>query len=176
MRYKINLLEKKDISLIDQLTFFGLNYLRYIIVITQLIVIGVFFYRFQIDQRIIDLKESVEQKKEIVQIVLPLLNEAAKIDKKSLVISEVLTRQKKFSEMTNYFIGLFPETITLTKMEIKDESIKIVGQAINIQHLQSFYVLLKKENKFKSVNLKNIKKTGTGYNFELFLEKFINTS
>ena len=71
MRYKINLLEKKDIGLLDKLTFFGLNYLRYIIVVTQLIVIGVFFYRFQIDQRIIDLKEAVEQKREIVKIVLP---------------------------------------------------------------------------------------------------------
>ena len=70
MRYKINLLEKKELNLLDKLTFFCLNYLRYIIVITQLVVIGVFFYRFQIDQRIIDLKEGVEQKKEIVQIVL----------------------------------------------------------------------------------------------------------
>jgi len=68
MRHRINLLEKKEQSLLDRLTFFGLNYLRYIIVITQLVVIGVFFYRFQIDQRIIDLKEGVEQKKEIVNI------------------------------------------------------------------------------------------------------------
>ncbi|MDO8741626.1 MAG: hypothetical protein Q7J11_00595, partial [Candidatus Roizmanbacteria bacterium] len=61
MKYKINLLEKKETSLLDKLTFFGLNYLRYIIVITQLVVIGVFFYRFQIDQSIIDLKEGVNQ-------------------------------------------------------------------------------------------------------------------
>jgi len=74
MRYNINLIEKKEVSLLDRLIFFCLNYLRYIIVITQLVVIGVFFYRFQIDQRIIDLKEGVDQKKEIVKIVLPLLN------------------------------------------------------------------------------------------------------
>lgn len=175
MRYKINLLEKKDIGLLDKLTFFSLNYLRYIIVITQLVVIGVFFYRFQIDQRIIDLKEGVEQKKEIVKIVLPLLNEAVKIDKKTLVIDETLLKQKKFSEMFEYFITSFPETVILTNMEIKNESIKITGDAANAQHLQAFYTLLKKENKFKMVSLQNIKKTETGYNFVLFLEKFINT-
>ena len=175
MRYKINLLEKKDPSLSDKLTFFGLNYLRYIIVITQFIVIGVFFYRFQIDQRIIDLREGVEQKKEIVRLVLPLLNEAAKIDKKTSVINETILNQKKFSEMVDYFIASFPETITLTNMEVKDESIRITGDAENAQHLQAFYALLKKENKFKTVNLQNIKKTETGYNFVLFLEKFINT-
>src|SRR3989339_1196648 len=174
MRYKINLLEKKDIGLLDKLSFFGLNYLRYIIVVTQLIVIGVFFYRFQIDQRIIDLKEAVEQKREIVKIVLPLLNEAAKIDQKTIIIDEAFVKQKKFSDMVSYFISTFPETITLSNMEIKDESIKITGDAVNPQHLQAFYALLKKDNKFKNVNLQNIKKTETGYNFVLFLEKFIN--
>lgn len=175
MRHRINLLEKKEQSLLDRLTFFGLNYLRYIIVITQLVVIGVFFYRFQIDQRIIDLKEGVEQKKEIVKIVLPLLNEAAKIDQKTLIINEAIQKQKKFSEMFEYFLTTFPETIVLTSMEVKSESITITGDAANAQHLQAFYALLKRDSKFKAVSLKNIKKTETGYNFELFLDKFINS-
>ncbi|MFA5769896.1 MAG: PilN domain-containing protein [Patescibacteria group bacterium] len=174
MRYKINLLEKKSVGILDKLTFFGLNYLRYIIVITQLVVIGVFFYRFQIDQRIIDLKEGVEQKKEIVKIVLPLLNEVLKIDKKTAVISETIL-QKKFSEMVDYFMTSFPETIILTDMEIKGESIKITGDAGNAQHLQAFFALLKEEKKFKMVNLLSIEKTETGYNFILLLDKFTNT-
>ena len=168
-------MQKKEVSLLDKLTFFGLNYLRYIIVITQLIVIGVFFYRFQIDQRIIDLKEAVDQKKEIVKIVLPLLNEAVKIDKKTVVIQDTLLEQKKFGGMMEYFISTFPETITLTNMEIKAGSIKIMGDATNAQHLQSFYNLLKKENKFKTVSLQSIKRTEAGYNFVLLLDKFINT-
>lgn len=175
MKYKINLMNKKEVSLLDKLTFFGLNYLRYIIVVTQLIVIGVFFYRFQIDQKIIDLKDGVEQKKEIVKIVLPLIDEAVRIDKKTTLIEETLLQQKKFSDMFEYFIASFPETVTLTNLEIKGESIKIVGDAFNAQHLQAFYILLKKENKFKTVNLQNIKKTETGYNFVLLLENFTNT-
>src|SRR3989339_2271771 len=111
MKYKINLLPQKETSLIEKLMYFALNYLRYIIVITQLVVIGVFFYRFQIDQRIIDLKEAVDQKKEIVKIVLPLLNEAAKIDKKTLIINESIQKQNKFREMFDYFLSTFPETI-----------------------------------------------------------------
>jgi Tfp pilus assembly protein PilN len=175
MRYKINLLKKKESSLLDKLTFFGLNYLRYIIVITQLIVIGVFFYRFQIDQRIIDFKDGVEQKKEIIQIVLPLLTEAAEIDKKSLIIEQTIVKQKNYSEMVDYFLATFPETIILTSMEIKDGSIKVIGDASNSEHLQAFYLFLKKDNKFKEVTFQNIKKTETGYNFVLFLNNFVNS-
>jgi len=175
MKYKINLLEKKETSLLDKLTFFGLNYLRYIIVITQLVVIGVFFYRFQIDQSIIDLKEGVGQKKEIVQIVLPLLNEAAKIDKKTVIIEKTIVKQKNFNTMFEYFISSFPETITLTNMEVKNESIKVTGDASDPKHLQAFYLFLKKDKKFKGVTLQNIKKTEAGYNFILLLDKFTNT-
>ena len=175
MKYKINLLEKKETSLLDKLTFFGLNYLRYIIVIAQLVVIGVFFYRFKIDQSIIDLKERVGQKKEIAQIVLPLLNEAVKIDKKTLIIEKTIVKQKNFSTMFEYFISSFREKITLTNMEIKDESIKVTGDANDPKHLQAFYLLLKKDKKFKEVKFENIKKTETGYNFILLLNKFSNT-
>ena len=175
MKYRINLLEKKETSLLDKLTFFGLNYLRYIIVITQLVVIGVFFYRFQIDQSIIDLKEGVDQKKEIVQIVLPLLNEAVKIDKRTSIIEKTVEEQKNFSTMFEYFIASFPETITLTNMEVKNKSIKVTGDAIDPKHLQAFYLFLKKDKKFKIVSFQNIKKTETGYNFVLLLDKFSNT-
>lgn len=175
MKYKINLLEKKETSLLDKLIFFGLNYLRYIIVITQLVVIGVFFYRFQIDQSIINLKEEVDQKKEIVKIVLPLLNEAVKIDKKTSIIEKTIVKQEDLSTMINYFVASFPETITLTNMEIKNQSIKAAGDANNPQHLQAFYLFLKKDNKFKEIMFQNIKKTETGYNFVLLLDKFTNT-
>src|SRR3989344_9330960 len=138
MKYKINLIPKKEETLGERFLYFASHYLRYIIVITQLVVIAVFFYRFQIDQSIIDLKDGVDQKKEIIQIVLPLLNEAAKIDKKTVIIEKTIIEQKNFSTMLDYFIASFPETITLTNMEIESESIKVTGDANDAKHLQAF--------------------------------------
>lgn len=172
MKYKINLLPEKETSLIDKVMYFSLNYLRYIIVITQLVVIGVFFYRFQIDQRIIDLKESVDQKKEIVEIVLPLLQEASKIDQKSKEINIVLKKQQTFDAMIKYLISVFPETITLTNLESTEDSLKITGVAVNAKHLQAFFSLLKRDDKFSNVEFNSIKKTDTGYVFIMKLDKY----
>lgn len=172
MKYKINLLPEKETSFIDKIVYFSLNYLRYIIVITQLVVIGVFFYRFQIDQRIIDLKESVDQKKEIVEIVFPLIQEASKIDKKSKEISFVLKKQQVFDSMMKYLLSIFPETITLTELESTDNSLKITGIATNAKHLQAFFNLLKRDNKFSNVEFNNIKKTDGGYIFIMLLDNF----
>ena len=66
MKYKINLLLPKEKNWLDKVIYFGLNYLRYILVITQTVIIMVFFYRFKIDQEIVDLKDAVKQKQEII--------------------------------------------------------------------------------------------------------------
>ena len=65
MKYKINLITRRKEKVVDKVIYFVMNYLRYILVITQIIVIGVFFYRFKIDQEMVDLQEAVQQKKEI---------------------------------------------------------------------------------------------------------------
>lgn len=172
MKYKINLLSQKETSFSERLMFFLLNYLRYIIVLTQLVVIGVFFYRFQIDQRIIDLKESVMQKKEIIEIVFPLLQEASKIDNKTREIDKVIKKQQNFDALIKYLFSVFPETVTLTNLETTEDNLKITGNATDARHLQAFFALLKKENHFANVELKSFKKTETGYSFTMSLDKF----
>lgn len=165
-------MSKKDTPLTEKIFYFALNYLRYIIVITQLVVIGVFFYRFQIDQKIIDLKEAVDQKKEIVSIVLPLLNEASRIDKKTFEIEKIIKEQNSFSSMISYLLSVFPESATLTSFESSGDSIKIIGIGSNPKHLQSFYNLLKKEKKFNLVEFQSIKKVDAGYSFTIALNKY----
>jgi Tfp pilus assembly protein PilN len=172
MKYSINLLPKKDTPLLDKIVYFALNYLRYIIIITQLVVIGVFFYRFQIDQKIIDLKESAEQKKEIVQVVLPLLTEAGNIDKRTIEIEKIFKDQNNFNKMFQYYISQFPATINLTNLELNAGSVRVMGNAINPKDLQAFYAILKKEGHFGIVDLQNIKKTDEGYSFTLLVDKY----
>lgn len=172
MKYSINLLSEKEKPLLDRVMYFFLNYLRYIIIITQLVVIGVFFYRFQIDQRIVDLKESVDQKKEIVQVVLPLLKEAELIDKRSTETKQIFKDQEQFNAMLQYFLSQFPSNITLVNLEVTSGSLKATGNSFDPRQLQAFYTVLKKDNKFKDVELQNLKKTEFGYSFVLSLQKW----
>lgn len=172
MRYAINLLGEKETPFLERAMYFSLNYLRYIIIVTQLVVIGVFFYRFQIDQQRIDLKESVDQKKEIVQVVLPLLKEAETIDKRTVESKKILANQQKFDSMLKYFISMFPANLYLSNLEIENESMKATGDAADAHYIQLFYGALKKEQRFDVVQLQTLKKTDTGYSFVIFLTKY----
>lgn len=172
MRYNINLIPPKESSWGERLVYFALNYLRYIIVITQLVVLGVFFYRFQVDQAIIDLKEGVDQKKEIIQVVSPLLSQAEIINRQVIAAEKIMKKQNHFSQMINYLISLFPASVKLTSLEIDEGQIKMQGLTSDISQFQSFYHLLKKERKFEMVNIENIKKEGNMFVFNLNLTKF----
>ena len=165
-------MSKKEAPLEEKVFYFALNYLRYIIVITQLVVIVVFFYRFQVDQKIIDLKESVDQKKEIVNIVLPLLTEANQIDKKTTEIEKIFINQNSFSSMMSYIISVFPETATLTNFESNNNSLVITGTASDPRHLQAFFNVLKRDKKFNDIEFQNIKKTDSGYGFTIALNDY----
>ncbi len=175
MKYSINLLSEKEAPFFERVMYFFLNYLRYIIIVTQLVVIGVFFYRFQIDQRIVDLKESVDQKKEIVQVVLPLLKEAELIDRRTIESENIFRKQQKSTVMLQYFLSQFPAGITLINLEINPDSVKATGNAYDPRQLEAFYTLLRKDKRFDTVELQTLKKTEFGYSFVLNLAKFRET-
>lgn len=172
MTYKINLLSKKDVSLIDKTLYFFLNYLRYILVFTQIIVIGVLFYRFRIDQNIIDLKDALDQKKEIVEAVKPLLEEAEKVNNQSIAIRKVISEQDLQLSALNYILSVFPETIVLTTLNISEATYTLKGTSTDPRQLQLFYARLQSDKRFKSVSLSNIRRGDEGYVFDLVLSSY----
>ncbi|HLL61274.1 MAG TPA: PilN domain-containing protein [Candidatus Nitrosocosmicus sp.] len=164
-KININLLPKREQSLINRVIYFGLHYLRYIIVITQIVVISVFFYRFKIDQRIIDLKESVEQKEEIFKITQPLIDDARYIEKRSTFISKVLADQTNFYEDSQFIFSNIPTEIILDSFDINSESIKLTGVSNSINRIRHLSERISKGKQYRDVKISKVEKEITGYSF-----------
>jgi len=172
MKYKINLLPPPQLSFIDKTVFFSYNYLRYILVFTQLVVLGVFTYRFTVDQDIVDLKDSLRQKQDIVKVSSPLLQQGAVVDDKIRNIKSVISKQDEFNQMIAYYLSVFPEKISATKLQIDSDKIYLEADTTDVNSIQSFYGRLKKDSRFKKLDLGSIQKTDSGYSFTLTLSSF----
>ncbi len=172
MTYRINLLTKQELSFLDKTLYFFLNYLRYILVLTQIVVIGVLFYRFRIDQNIIDLKDSLQQKREIIEAVQPLLQEAEKVNDQTIAIRKIVHEQSVQTSAIQYLLSTFPQAATLEKLVINENSFDLVGTTIDSRELQLFYARLQQDKRFQTVNLSNIKRGESGYSFTMTLENF----
>lgn len=172
MKYDINLIrQRKTTSFVDNLISFFIDYLRYVLVITQLVVIGVFFFRFSVDQSIVDLKESIDQKEEILKTVQPLLTEAKKVDLQLTEAQKILKRQGQFSDDFLYLLSVFPASISLNKLSVEDSLFVLNGTAIDPQDLKAFNARLKREARFSSVNLKDSQRDQVGFLFTLELKE-----
>lgn len=166
-KYQINLLSgrKRSITFSEKFIYFIFRYLKYIVVLTQIVIISVFFYRFSIDQEVVDLKEIVGQKQEIIKSTFPLVNEAKAIESKSSEIKNLLSGQEQFVGNLHYIFSIVPEDIVVKTFSIDEKGIKIEGGANNFHIVKQFYEKLKKDKKFKQITLDKIAKTSSGFEY-----------
>ena len=174
MKYQINLIGQKSDKkgVINKVNYFFFNYFRYILVITQLVVISVLFFRFTIDQSIIDLKESISQQEEVLKAVKPILDETQRIDAKLKKAKIILDDQDIFQKQLDYLVTKFPESIFLSTLVITKDSVEMEGKIINPNQLQSFFNKIKTENKYADVSLGDIQKGNEGFLFSMSLNGF----
>ncbi|OGK22316.1 hypothetical protein A2866_05380 [Candidatus Roizmanbacteria bacterium RIFCSPHIGHO2_01_FULL_39_8] len=165
MKYKINLLTIHKEKPLDRVIYFTLNYLRYILVITQIVVIGVFFYRFKVDQEIVDLQDTIDQKKEIVLVSQPMIKLAKQNSFKLGQVEDIVKKQKNFLNSIDYVLSIFPEKFLLSSFSLAEENISMTGTTQDISNVNLFLNRLRKEAKFSKIELQNITKKDAGFEF-----------
>lgn len=176
MRYQINLLPPKEANITDKVIYFSFHYLRYILIITQLVVIVVFFTRFKVDQEMVDLKDSIKQKSEIVAVSDGLLKDLKNIDLKMRSVGTLLADQNRLQQMYSYFLSTFPSELFLTKLEMTDKSVTLEGYTDNIDIVRIYNNRLSKDKRFKEVQLVSLKRSEINYTFNIALVEFIPTA
>ncbi len=172
MKYIINLLPDKKEHIADRIIYFSFHYLRYILVITQFVAICTFFFRFKVDQEIVDLRDILKQKKVIVESTNELLKEVDRIDNKMSYIAISLNEQQKTKESYEYILSRLPQGMIVDKLSFTKKEITLQGTASAISLVQEMYQRFKDENRFKSVELKSIVKEKDGYLFLLSLASY----
>lgn len=163
MKYQINLLQEKEKDFSGKIIYFALHYLRYILVVTQIVVIAVFFYRFRIDQEVIDLRDELKQKEEIVQVSDPLLKEAAGVDVKTREIKSILLRQDSFQQMYAYFLSVFPSDMSISRLQIKEDSLEFEATTTQPAIIKIFLDKLRADKAFQKIELGSIRREEDGF-------------
>jgi Tfp pilus assembly protein PilN len=135
-------------------------------------VIAVLFFRFTIDQNIIDLKDTIFQQEEILKTVKPIIDESEIVDFKIKNIKELMKNQDRFKNQIEYILSIFPSSAYLTRFSVSDNEIVMNGDILDPNHLQAFFNRLKKEKKFAEVNLGTITKSEKGFTFALTLNNY----
>ncbi len=167
---KINLLPREDF----ESTFAGfflkwaLSYGRYIIIITQIIVLGVFFMRFKLDREHVDLRESIQQKQALFSSVKEVEDEIKKIQDRLSKIKSLEENQITPLSILNFLQENTPTQIRYLSVDITSEKLVLKGTGVNLKSLSALLMVLKTSEKFSEISLDSVKRELDGsVNFEL---------
>ncbi|OGG15029.1 hypothetical protein A2773_02085 [Candidatus Gottesmanbacteria bacterium RIFCSPHIGHO2_01_FULL_39_10] len=155
---KINLLPREDF----EYTFAGLflkwalSYGRYIIIITQIIVLGVFFMRFKLDREHIDLKESIQQKQALFSSVAEVEGEIRKVQDRLAKIKSLEENQKTPVNILNFLQENTPVEVRYSAIDISNNKLVLKGSGLSLKSLSALLLVLKKSDKFGEISLDSV--------------------
>lgn len=179
-RININFIEKKsgDESFSSQMLSWVFTYGRYIIIITQIVVLSVFFLRFRLDRDHADLKESVAQKQAILESVSDLETEIRRLQAKIANIKTTATNQDLPVKLLRFLQDNTPTDTSYSTISLSDNTVVFTATSGSLRSFSALLKKLQQDNRFTEVILEDIQRKKTGriefkINAKLDINQFI---
>ncbi len=155
---EINLLPKDpfETSLVGRALNWGLVVGKWIVITTQMIVVGIFLFRFSLDRKLNNLRRDVEA--EVVKIkAYATIEDNFRLAQARLVLAKpILEEQEKMKASFPYMAQLMPNDIWLEKIEVNKNQISLIAYAYSMTGFNQFLENLKGSGNFRQVSIQNI--------------------
>jgi Tfp pilus assembly protein PilN len=144
---------------------------RHIVIITELVVIIAFVFRFKLDRNLSDLYEEIEVKRSQIEELEEFENEFRTIQNRLKTINELEERRKNPQTALSQLASLVPLNVTFNKLEIGADSLSLSGYSLSESGLATLINNLNQSLYFDNIELGNISKSSSSeISFTLSME------
>lgn len=159
----INLAKGRGETFFDRFLFWALNAGRVIVILTEVLALGAFLYRFSLDRKLSDLHDRIVQEDAVVKL---LKNNEATFrnlqDRLSLAKTVIANTSTVMTTFTN-IVDFIPADVTVRSISYSGDSIRIDATAQSISSLTSVIDKLKAYPTISTVSVDRIdNRTSTG--------------
>lgn len=152
----INLIKDQKNDLIERVINWSLGIGRALVIITELIALGAFLWRFGLDQQLVDLHTEIRQKQAIVSAFKKNEDEYRNLqDRLSIASNFSLIGETRIQNYKN-ILGLAAVGIKLNKISLSDNVITLEANVDSIFALSNFINSLKDNQSVESVSIDKI--------------------
>lgn len=152
----INLLKNKQVGFLDEFINWALTIGRLVVIITELIALAAFVYRFSLDRKLIDLRSQIKQKQVIIS---SLKNNEAKyreLQERLYLTSNFSNLGTERTRILKDILNLTPQGIKLNNLSINKNTININANVYAISSLALFTNALKDYPSIETLSLDSI--------------------
>jgi len=162
--------KKKAINLLPRDTFeassigvvlsWVLAFGKWTVILTQLVVMGAFLWRFGLDRQLTDYKKQIAKNVAIVKSYDKVERDFLIAQKRVNKIKEVVEQQERVATLFNKFIQVTPQDVWYDKLGITPEGVGIVGYSKSLLGFSQLLATLQKDETFKTVSIGKIQDGG----------------
>jgi len=165
-QFRFNLLIKKERAMLSEAVSFLNSYAKYVIVLTQIIVLFVFFIKIILDQTVIDLKESIDQKNQIILTAKEMIENNNTIALKLNEIETIINGNDFYYQTLKSILSNVPRSITINTISLAKNRFFLEGESEKHLDIQKMQIRLTNKVK-KKVIVEHISKKGGIYYFKI---------
>jgi hypothetical protein len=151
----INLL-KKQTNLVDRFITWALTIGRLLVILTEIVALSAFIYRFSLDRQLIDLHSKIVQEQAIVNYLKDNESTYRSLQDRLALATNYsalgISRYKVFSDI----VGFAPVGMSFTNLSLNENRIKIDANADSVSSLGMFVNALKNYSAIDTVSIDKI--------------------
>lgn len=152
----INLIKNKQIPLFDKFMNWALTVGRLIVILTEIVALLAFVYRFSLDEKLIDLHSAIKQKQALVSLLKSDENKYRNLQDRIALASTLSEKNAKTNKVVLNIIALIPQGVRISNLTFNRDKITINANINSVASLTDFINILKDYPDIKSVSIDNI--------------------
>ena len=152
----INFVKDKQIPLFDKFMNWALTVGRLIVIITEVVAVVAFVYRFSLDEKLVDFHSAIKQKQNIISVLKNDENNYRSLQDRIALAStfseEAIASNKTITDIVN----LVPNDIKTNNLIFSKDRVSIDASIVSISSLTDLIESLKSYPNIKSISIDNI--------------------
>lgn len=152
----INLVQNKQIPLIDRFLNWALTIGRLIIIITEVVAVIAFVYRFSLDDKLVNLHSMIKQKQNIISVLKNDENKYRNLQSRIAIASTFSTKGLKNNQIIEDISNLVINQAGINDLNFNKDRVELSINTTSISSLSNFINSLKGYHGISSISIDNI--------------------
>src|SRR3989344_3874733 len=158
----INLIKNKQIPLFDKFMNWALTVGRLIVILTEIIALLAFVYRFSLDEKLIDLHSAIKQKQVLISLLKQDEDKYRNLQDRIALAGSLMEKNAKTNKIVLDIVGLTPQGARIDSLTFNKDKLIINANIGSVSSLTDFINVLKDYPDIKAMSIDNIENKSTG--------------
>ena len=152
----INLLESKRKGFLDKFINWALTIGRFIVIITEVIALSAFLYRFSLDRQLVDLRGKIKQEQALVSSLRENEKTYRNLQERLALASKFIDKGEQTVKIFKETVALAPEDFLLSNLTVSEDRLTINATVQHISSLTTFIKGLRNYPNISTISLDKI--------------------